>query len=540
MKRLVRIVSVLASALLLVACGSTPSTAKPAATSGKAGSATTSATTAAGSKQGQSSTLVVALLSTGESKIPAYTTTGEDTEIMNQIYGSLLRVDPTDFTIKPALATSYKVSKDGKTWTFKLRHGVKWQHGFGDFTCADVQFTWNFNKEKKYNSFWQPQAKIVSSVTCPDPYTAVIHLTAPFRGFIWNLVNLEPSTGWIMSKAAWQKLGKSGYEKTPVGTGPYILQKLVPHQDVILVRNPDYWGPKPAVAKIDFKEVADSNTAALGVKTGAIDIASVDPVTAVEYEHSAGLKLVTKQATQTHWLEINTTLPPFNNLKVREAMRDAIDYQGLVKSVLRGFGVPGYAGMIEKGMTGYDAAVNPQNTYDPAEAKKLLKESGVKLPIQGFFTTYNDTLSVNEAQFIAADFQAVGIDLTARPLERGTLVHVRIAKTTPASIIGSAFTPDPDFLLSLTFISSENPPAGLNIARYAGIDKLYQEQHTAVTKQARLNALKQIQANLTRDVPGIELYVQKDLWLVNNRVHGFEPQVLFGGDPLWLVSLSAK
>lgn len=91
------------------------------------------------------------------------------------------------------------------------------------------------------------------------------------------MVNIEPSTGWVMSKAAWDKLGRAGYDQTPVGTGPYLLQTLIPNQDVFLVRNPDYWGPKPAVYGIHFKPVVDSQTAALGVRTGAIDIVNGRP-----------------------------------------------------------------------------------------------------------------------------------------------------------------------------------------------------------------------------------------------------------------------
>ena len=484
--------------------------------------------------------LVYGLISTGTSKIPAFTTTGEDTEIMDQIYGSLLQADAKTWKIEPSLATSYTVSPDGKTWTLPLRRGVKWQRGYGEFTCADVQFTWDFNKGPANHSFWQTQASIVDSVSCPDPYTAVIHLKAPFQGFVWNLVNVEPSTGWIMSKAAWEKLGREGYEKTPIGTGPFMLKSLVPNQDVVLERNPDYWGPKPGVDQIDFKAIADDQTAALGVKTGSVDIVQAGPVTAAQYQNTPGVVVVAKQALRTNWLEINMTLKPFDNVKVREAMRAAIDYPGLVSAVLRGFGTPGYAGLLMPGMTGYDPAINPRNTFDLSKARALLREAGVPLPINGFFTTYNDTLDVNAAQFIAANLAQIGVNLQPRPLERGTLVQERIKPTTPASIIGTSLSPDPDFLFSLTFISKQNPPAGLNIARYGGIDKLYDEQHFVSTAAERNKVLQEIQKRFVQDVPAIEYYVKQDIWLVNARVRNYQPNVLFSGDPLAQVTLAAK
>ncbi len=484
-------------------------------------------------------TLVYAQISTGTSKIPAFTTTGEDTNIMNSIYDSLVQADAKSWKIGPALATSWTVSPDGKTWTFVLHKGVKWQGGYGELTCADVAFTWDFNKNPANGSFWKTQAAAVDSVSCPDPYTAVFHLATPFLGFIWNVANVEPSTGWVMSKAAWDKLGRAGYEKTPIGSGPYMLKSLTPTQDVVLARSPDYWGSKPAIDQIDFKVIADSQTAALAVKAGAVDIVNTnDPIIAIEYQNTPGVVVIAKTALRTDYLEINTTVKPFDNVKVRQAMLYAIDYPGLVSAVLRGYGTAGYSGIMMPGMTGFDPSVNVQNTYDPAKARQLLRESGVKLPINGFFTTYNDTLDINAAQFLAANLAQFGINMEPRPLERGTLVQERIKATTPASVIGTAVSPDPDGLFSLTFIGAGNPPAGLNIARYTGIDKLYDAQRSAATPAARDQVLKQIQQRLTADVPAVEYYVLKETWLVSPRVQNYEPFVLFGGDPLSQVTFS--
>ena len=483
-------------------------------------------------------TLVYQLISTGTDKIPAFTTTGEDTDIMAEIYDSPMQADAKTWQIGPDLASGYTVSADGKTWTFTLRKGVKWQGGYGEFTCADVAFTWAFNKDPATGSFWKTQAAAVDSVTCPDPYTAVFHLATPFLGFIWNVANVEPSTGWVMSKAAWDKLGRAGYEKTPIGTGPYMLKSLTPSQDVLLVRNPDYWGPRPAIDQVDFKAIADSQTAALAVKAGAVDIASVDPIIAIEYQNTPGVNVISKTALRTDYLEINTTVKPFDNVKLRQAMLYMIDYPGLVSAVLRGYGSAGYSGIMMPGMTGFDPSVNKENTYDPAKARQLLSESGVHLPINGFFTTYNDTLDVNAAQFIAANLAQFGLNMEPRPLDRGTLVQVRIAPTTPASVIGTAVSPDPDGLFSLTFIGAGNPPAGLNIARYTGIDKLYAAQRSAATPAARNQALRDIQQRFSTDVPAIEYYILKETWVVSTRVQNYEPFVLFGGDPLGQVTFA--
>jgi peptide/nickel transport system substrate-binding protein len=381
----------------------------------------------------------------------------------------------------------------------------------------------------------------VESVSCPDPYTAVFNLQDPFQGFVWSVANLQPFTGLILSKAAWTRIGRAGYEINPVGTGPFVLRSLTPNQDVSLVRNPVYWGPRPAVDVIDFKVVPDNQTAALGIRTGAIDIVRADPITAAQYEHTPGMRLVTRPALEATFLEINMGfVKPFDDVRVRRAMRYAIDYKGLIASVLRGFGSPGYAGMLVQGMVGFDASVNPQNTRDSAKAKALLKDAGVSLPVRGFFTTYDEAKNISAARFIAANFSQVGIELQPRPLKREALVQERIKTATPASIIGTSLSPDPDFLLALAFISSENPPLGLNIARYTGIDGLYDRQHATPALQERLGYLRQIQQRLANDVPAIELWQQHNIWLVNDRVQNYVPSTLPYGDPLNQVTLKPR
>jgi peptide/nickel transport system substrate-binding protein len=218
-------------------------------------------------------------------------------------------------------------------------------------------------------------------------------------------------------------------------------------------------------------------------------------------------------------------------------MRYAINYQAIKQDVFRGDAGPVTQGIILPGQIGYSAKYDPPNVYSPAKARALLKKSGVKLPIKGFFTTYNDSQDINVGQLIQEDLSKVGIDLQSRPLERGTLDSERILPTTPATILGASLSPDPNFLLSVSLISSANPPAGLDTARYSGIDKLYQEQSTAPTVALRVKYLHQIEQKLTQDVPAIVVDNQDDVWIVSNKVKDYYPTTLFSGDPLNLVKL---
>lgn len=343
-----------------------------------------------------------------------------------------------------------------------------------------------------------------------------------------------------MSQKAWAKLGEAGYNAHPVGTGPYMLKSLVPNQEMVLVRNPNFWGPKPAIAQIDMKVIDNNQTAALAVKTGALDIAQIDPVTAAEYAHVKGVHIVVRPTLgRTDYLELNTLIPPLNNVLVRRAIRYAINYPQLIQDVFRGDAVAGYRGLVLKGEIGYDAAVNPQNVYNPAKARQLLKQSGVSLPINGlFFATYNDSADIQAGQLIQEDLAQVGINMKSTPLERGTLARYQVAVTTPANVFGLSLSPDPNLLFSLLLVGSAIPPNGLDTARYHGIDTLYQQQLNAATVAQRVKYLKLIQERLGNDVPAIDLYVQSDVWIVSNNVHHYTPSTEYNGDPFYLVTMS--
>ena len=223
-------------------------------------------------------TLVYALISTGTDKIPAFTTTGEDTDIMAE----LRLPDAGGCQDVEDRSRSRQRLHGQRRWQdldVHVREGASsGSRATGSSRAPTSPSRGTSTRTPPMGRSGKTQASAVDSVTCPDPYTAVFHLETPFLGFIWNVANVEPSTGWVMSKAAWDKLGRAGYEKTPIGTGPFMVKSLNPSQDVVLVRNPDYWGRKPAIDEIDFSVIADSQTAALAVKAGAVDITNVRPI----------------------------------------------------------------------------------------------------------------------------------------------------------------------------------------------------------------------------------------------------------------------
>lgn len=515
----------LAAALGTAACGGGSSGGDPAPGGSAAGGGTATGTPAQDGK-----VLVFVDESVGVSNIPAFTTTSEDANKYALIYNTLVRIKPgTTTEIEPELAESWEVSDDGLVWTFHLRRGVQWHRGYGEFTADDVVFTWDFLKNHE-DSLYRENAAIVESVTALDPYTVEFRLTAPFQPFIWRVANILPFTGYVLSRAAMEDLGVDGYEQTPVGTGPFILEELVPREHVLAVANPDYFEGPPLVDAVKMVAIADTQTALAALEAGNVHIVELaDHLQASRFEGSDRAEVMARQAYLLYWLNLNMTLPPFDDPRVRQAVLLGIDYQAVIDAALGGYGTIPHQGLLQPGMVGFDQAVNPPNRYDPEAARQLLQEAGyLDNPVPVTCVTYDSTLAIRYGEVIEQNLRQIGFDIDIQNLERGTFNEVRMAEDAQCVILGYSGEPEPDFLMSL-FYGPNMPPAMLNISRYTGIDDLFEAQSQAATAEEREQLLRQLQARVVDDVPLVMAVMGDRIWIVSNRVRNFEPLVTFSG-----------
>jgi peptide/nickel transport system substrate-binding protein len=350
-------------------------------------------------------------------------------------YDTLVTVDAPDFTkIQPRLATSWTVSPDGTTYTFKLRPGVKFTSG-NPLTANDVRFSLRRLKNLKDNpSFFMDPVKDIQVV---DDLTVRIVLSAPDASFLAALAAVPcgvADSKTVMAKGGTDADDAKDKDKATEhlnnqseGSGPYKLASFTKNVEAVLERNAGYWGKKPHFAKIIIKHVPSGTTQREMVERGDADIAhdfDVDIVAKVT--PGPRIQIVEGLSMNQVYIALNNKAEVSKELadaRVRRAISYAIDYDGIIKGLVRGAGDRAPA-MIPLGILGADKAMN--RNRDLAKAKQLLAEAGYPSGFSVKLTYWTATLLGVAAEPLAAKLQAdlaqVGIKATLDPRERSVAI----------------------------------------------------------------------------------------------------------------------
>jgi peptide/nickel transport system substrate-binding protein len=319
------------------------------------------------------------------------------------------------------LAEKWSHSDDGKAWTFSLRKGVKWQDkapvNGREFTSADVLCT--MDRIRTLPGVQLALLEVVDQVTAPDPYTVVFTLSEPYAAFDETIANyylsILPCEG---------TRGEFDLGTTPIGTGPFMLEKWDRNVEKTYVKNPDYFvAGKPYLDGIRMLTIKDPAAQVAAFRAGELDTTGVSDTLLPSVLASNPDAVVRKQmgAYQGH-VVMNQNAEPFDDLKVRKAVSLAFDREGMGNALSTdGFQLSGpVPPLLFGGLTPEEAA--KLAPYDPEEAKKLLAEAGYP---NGFDVTLTTTdgygpAIVNAAQWLQEDLKKVGINATLRVLDYST------------------------------------------------------------------------------------------------------------------------
>ena len=301
---------------------------------------------------------------------PAFMNNDDDSYQMFAVYNRFLDLD-SKLQPVPELAKSWSVSPDGKVWTFKLEEGVKFHNG-KDFTAADVVYTFRRLIDPAVGS----PAKGVLGFIKPDNIKAVDAHTVTFTtdqptadlptilGVKYNLIVPEGS------KSDELKLHEQG-------TGPFVQDKYSPTETLrIFKRNPTYWRKGlPKAECLQLSVISEEVTRTAAIKSGAADLLiSAGPSSLAQLKDDPSVKVLQSAPGGYYTISMWTDTKPFNDVRVRQAMKAVIDRQALVDAVLLGYGLPGNdAPLPPTSPAAYRTDVKPR---DVALAKKLLAEAG--------------------------------------------------------------------------------------------------------------------------------------------------------------------
>ncbi len=529
----------------LAACGGGPTpTAAPAATQ---------ATTGGGPEKGGEITVVykddLATLD------PAIGYDWTNWPAIKLVFDGLLDYD-SGTTIQPRIAAALpEVSADGLTYTFKLRQGVKFSNG-RELTADDIVYTMTrvldpttgspgagfFVGIKGAQEFIDGSATAVEGIKAVDSSTVQFTLTSPDVTF---LNKMALNFAFIVPKEEVEKAGEN-FGHAPVGTGPFILKEWVSGQHLVFDRNPNYFFEgRPFLDKVTIEVGVEPDVALLRLEKGEIQLMGDPPPgadwTRISADPAWTDRIEVEATVNTTYIAINTGMPPFDNVKVRQALNHAIDKQRIVQ-LLNGRATVANQ-ILPPLMPGYDASYTGYD-YNPDKAKSLLAEAGFP---NGFETSI-ECISVDPQPKLCESFQQdldkVGIKLTINTLAAPNVIDDAGNGKTPLVWSGGlAWTqdyPDPDDFYSPILGCDSNVPGGWNWSRYCNetVHDKSKELLSMTDREARMAAYKDLFKALMDDAVWVPVINGQYTVAHSEKLHGqptlTHPEHLFSYETMWL------
>ncbi len=401
------------------------------------------------------------------------------------------------------LAKSVDVSPDGKTYTVKLRQGVKFHDGT-EMTAEDVKFTFE-------NGLTIPNQvgdmKAMESFEAKDRYTFIVHMKGP-DALSYNVIMTAFA---IMPKAYFEKVGELGYSQKPIGTGPFKYVSREKGANVKLERFDQYWGKAPALRAITFVVINDLTTASAALEAGQIDMMRLtNAATIGVLQSNPKVKITAVPSTNINYFLVNPDRKPFDNLKVRQALAYAVDRKAMVEVLAAGFG-NSQSIVCPKSVFGYSDDVTPKYDYNVAKAKALLAEAGIKTPIDiGPIVTWPS--SAPAAQMLQYDLSQIGINANIQQFDMSTAFQAMASGEFTLGMWDCGVGPD---LGGIDWLFKSDGVVNYSKLRLPRIDELFNLASAESKPAKRLAYYKELLSLVQSEAKYIMLY-DNDYLYANN------------------------
>jgi peptide/nickel transport system substrate-binding protein/oligopeptide transport system substrate-binding protein len=493
-----------------------------------------------------------------------------------------------DLSIGPDIAESWSVSKDHKTYTFKLRKGVTFSNG-REVTTKDFKYsfervldpktrspnTWVLNKIMGAREFMDRKSPTVKGIKVLDDFTLEITLKEPFAPFLGLLAM---TAAYVVPQEEVERWGKD-FGNHVVGTGPFILEEWRYGRSLRLKARQDYFYGSPKIKGIIYRIIPEDLTAVAEFEAGNLDVIGIPQA---EFRHYTGSskwedKIVSYSGINTYYLGMNCERPPFNNHILRQAVTAAIDREKILETIYEGRGLlakgpippllihppssPLTKGGIEGGYTlprgdtggytlprgdtggytlprgdtgGYTLPRGDTGgyVYDPQKAKDLLKKAGYPegLSIKIYLTADQEVLDIVEA--IQHYLGKVGIDAKITQLEWSAYKEALNRGEPDAFWISWwADYPDPENFLFPLFHSS-NWGAGGNRTRFkdALVDRIIEEAQKEMNPEKRYKLYEKVERRIIELAPWVFFWHRIDYALHQKWVKGYKIYPIYSMD----------
>ena len=330
-----------------------------------------------------------------------------DSVVYANVFEGLTRF-AADGSILPALAESWTVSDDGLVYTFSLHSGVKFHDGSA-MNSEDVKFSLDRARADGSTNAQKALFSGIDTVEALDSTTVRVTLSEPNGAFIFNMA-------WGDAVIVAEETIADA-KTNPVGTGPFVFTNWVQGDSITITKNTDYWGTPARLNSATFKFISDPTAAFAALMAEDVDAFPIYPApeNLPQFKADSRFQVLIGSTEGETILSTNNKMPPFDNVKVREAMSHAIDRQAIIDGAMFGLGTP---------IGTHFAPHNPdyvdltgQSNYDPALAISMLADAGYP---DGFKTTLKlppPSYARRGGEIIAAQLREVGIDVEISNLE---------------------------------------------------------------------------------------------------------------------------
>jgi peptide/nickel transport system substrate-binding protein len=423
--------------------------------------------------------------------------------LLYNVYETLVKIDAESGEVVPLLAEDVAVSEDGRTYTFTLPEGVTFSNG-DEFTAEDVKFSIERVQSEDWTVSLKEAMSVVESVEAPSPTEAVVTLAAPSNDWLYRMTT--------RIGAMFSETGVDDLANTPVGTGPYVLDTWTRGDSLTLTTRDDYWGEAPDVQEVTLRYFEDATAMNNALLSGGIDVIGTlqSPESLERFADDDRFTVVEGTTNGELVLSMNNARPPFDDVKVRQAVRHALDRQAVLDTTYAGYGEL-IGSMVPPTDPWYEdlTDVAPQ---DQARARALLAEAGAT-DLSVAFRIPNLPYAVTAAQVVESQLAEVGITAEIEVLEF------------PARWLDVVFKQHDYDLSLIAHVEPRDITAFADPEYYFGYDSpefraAVEQAATAPDEQQYVELMQQAARQLSEDAAADWLFVLPNLIVAEQDVEG--------------------
>ena len=465
---------------------------------------------------------------------PATGGAGSDHAFLFTMYDTLTEWDFETLKPKPGIAESWKFT-DPNTLVLNIRAGVTFHDG-SPVDAEAVKFNLERNKSDPKSNIKADLASMASAEVT-GPMQVTVKLSTPDAALPGIL---SDRAGMMVSPTALKAAATGNVARTPVGAGAYAFVSWADGEKIVVKRNEKYWKPnRPYPDGIELSIIPELTTGARSVTAGQNDlIYQLPPRQKAIVERAKDIKIVNGPTLYVFQIFLNWGKPPFDNIKVRQALNFAVDRESFVKAALAGLAEPAYMN-LPKAHWAYDKSVAALYPYDPDKARKLLAESGLKEGTVIEIGGYTDQDSVQRQEILIEQFRKAGMNVkfVNAPIAEASSAFFGAEKRGSGLLAAWTGRPDPSLTYSLMFTKDAYYNGG-RAAVPPELEAAIKESRASEDIELRRKAFATVQRLVMENALVLPLAFQFELVAMNKKVQGYRPNLLGKPkyDDVWLES----